>query len=86
MTGYTLTKYINRRLRAEGLQEIRPQMTYNYLKKGYITDATEEAADVWLTKYITKKQNPSITRVVAMTIRGEKAVESTPMLKGMTGL
>jgi hypothetical protein len=64
MTGYNYTKnVINPALESYGLKSIPPQMTYQYLAKGYIPFVDFEGqrlvdvaeAETWLNRYLEKR-------------------------------
>jgi predicted site-specific integrase-resolvase len=63
MTGYKATKLINEVLAGHGLKAIPPQMTYQYISKGYIkstdvngrAEVSEEQVNEWLDKYLARK-------------------------------
>lgn len=63
LTGYKVAKLANTQLTEAGLNEIRPQMVYNYMKKGFIKTVEVdgqnkveiEVAQAWIDAYIAKK-------------------------------
>lgn len=66
VTPYQAARVMNAILQDEGLPAIRPQMIYNYVRKGTIastdgkiniTDQGEKGFSTWARKYIEKKRN-----------------------------
>lgn len=77
VTPYQAHQILNVILEEEGLSPIRPQMIYNYVKKGYITsqdgkiniqDTSEKGFTTWVKKYVEKKKNQD-TKVSAQDLR-----------------
>jgi hypothetical protein len=59
LTPYAVHKLVNVRLKEEGLNEVKPQMVYNYVKNNLIPSAhgriTQSDAEAWVEKYVSRK-------------------------------
>ena len=58
--GTDIAKALNAELEARGLKTIRPQMVYNYMRKGYITTVApnrvhRDVAEEWVKVQLAKR-------------------------------
>ena len=78
VTGYQAAQVLNILLQEEGLEQtVRPQMIYNYVRKGLIESVDgkvdlqgtgEKSFPTWAKKYIEKKKNGT-QKVTAQDLR-----------------
>lgn len=72
-TAYMIATIVNEELAAKGLEQIRPQMMYNYSKNGLINGVKNQHA---VRGYTTPEVVEFVNRFVAM--RAAKGTKTTP--------